>query len=1087
VPQNPTLGSAKPADVVLSPDGSRIYAAGADGWIRVYDASTGGQVDSWHVGTTLGGMDISPDGSFLMVTERAPLATNGGYYDRVLTIGAYKVSTATGAATTYATTARGLDYTFYDVAVLSNGQALFSQDFSGSGFVSLKVLTLSTGAFTAGYSVGQDSSLTRSGDGSKVLIGEANNSGGPLDIYTAGTGVTAHAGANGFNWGIQALSANGSLVAQYIYNEGVNIYDGALNPVIKLDTLYPSWSGGDVLGLAFDASGANLYVLNSETDTIDQLSTTDWHLVRSIALGFDAGPWIGQVGRNGDDRLRLDPTGHFFTVITAEGLRMVADPDAPAFEGTAGADMLTGTAFDDTLNGLDGDDRLVGGSGNDQLSGGAGDDDLRGGAGVDTFDGGSDDGLENPNSGYGDRVDFYERAATQAVTADLRTGAISNDGFGNAETMTGIESLGPGTRFADTFYGNDGRNFLWGSLGDTLYGFGGDDIIYLDSKPQSVDGGDGVDELRLGTGGGWLTADLNGDGVADIAAASTVGWRVSLQGHYIAENVSGAIRTTLAGIENVTGSALSDVLIGDDGANVLKGGDSRDQLLGNGGNDRLEGGAGSDIIYGDAGDDQLVGGDGDDALHDGPGVDSFDGGAHDGANPVFFIADQLDFDDPDTTSGVIADLRSGIVSNDGYGNVETMVGIESLYADNPFADTLYGDDGMNLLLGAGGDSLYGFGGDDWIELGAAGNVDGGAGWDKLLVFTEGLFAMFDPNAPGTRIDAPEMATGWTINLATGVLIDGYGNTGTITGIEQVWGSHLADFITGDSLDNRLEGDSGNDVFDLSAGGNDYVHGGIGNDYFYFGATFTADDTVDARQQSDNDTVGLLGNYNLTLGANTLLGVETLSLLSGTAAGGTEHVTYSITTVDANVPAGGRLTVYAGGLLADETLFFNGYAETNGALSVYGGAGNDTFAGGPANDAFVGGAGDDTMYGLGGMDWLEGGLGADTMRGGPGNDLVVYQSAAESTAAKTDRILDFEYVSDHIDLTRIDANSSAGGDQAFSFIGSTAFSHTAGELRAYQSGASWFVEGDVNGDGNADLVIQVDSVGGHPLIASDFLL
>jgi Ca2+-binding RTX toxin-like protein len=292
-------------------------------------------------------------------------------------------------------------------------------------------------------------------------------------------------------------------------------------------------------------------------------------------------------------------------------------------------------------------------------------------------------------------------------------------------------------------------------------------------------------------------------------------------------------------------------------------------------------------------------------------------------------------------------------------------------------------------------------------------------------------------------------------------------------------------VAGNGLDNVLTMGSGNDVLDLSSGGNDTANGGGGNDYVYFGAAFTADDRVVGG--TGTDTVGLLGNYNLTLGANTLSGVETFSLLSGTAAGGAEHVTYSITTVDQNVPAGGRLTVYAGGLLADETLFFNGYAETDGALSVYGGAGNDTFAGGPANDAFVGGAGDDTMYGLGGKDWMEGGLGADTMRGGPGNDLFVYQSAAESTAAKTDHILDFEYVSDHIDLTRIDANTGAGGDQAFNFIGGNAFSHTAGELRAYHSGASWFVEGDVNGDGTADLVIQVDTVAGHAIIASDFML
>jgi hypothetical protein len=39
--------------------------------------------------------------------------------------------------------------------------------------------------------------------------------------------------------------------------------------------------------------------------------------------------------------------------------------------------------------------------------------------------------------------------------------------------MTGFESLGGSTAFADYFYGNDGRNFVGGSRGDTLMAFGG--------------------------------------------------------------------------------------------------------------------------------------------------------------------------------------------------------------------------------------------------------------------------------------------------------------------------------------------------------------------------------------------------------------------------------------------------------------------------------------------------------------------------------------------------------------------------------------------------------------------------------------
>src|SRR4029078_10626880 len=120
---------------------------------------------------------------------------------------------------------------------------------------------------------------------------------------------------------------------------------------------------------------------------------------------------------------------------------------------------------------------------------------MRGNSGVDYFDGGADDG--DGFNGIGDRVGFYEQRATQGVVADLRTGIISNDGYGNVETMVNIESLGGDTAFADTFYGNDARNFLFAELGDSAYGFGGNDVFQIASAAAIVDGGDGVDQLNL--------------------------------------------------------------------------------------------------------------------------------------------------------------------------------------------------------------------------------------------------------------------------------------------------------------------------------------------------------------------------------------------------------------------------------------------------------------------------------------------------------------------------------------------------------------------------------------------------------------
>jgi hypothetical protein len=104
---------------------------------------------------------------------------------------------------------------------------------------------------------------------------------------------------------------------------------------------------------------------------------------------------------------------------------------------------------------------------------------------------------------------------------------------------------------------------------------------------------------------------------------------------------------------------------------------------------------------------------------------------------------------------------------------------------------------------------------------------------------------------------------------------------------------------------------------------------------------------------------------------------------------------------------------------------------------------------------------------------------DVILGQAGNDQVSGNGGA-------DMITDFLSSSgDKINVSLIDANTTNRGNDAFSFIGSGAFSHVAGDLRYNVVGSDLYLRGDMNGDGVADLVIRLLGVGS--VAGTDFIL
>ncbi|MCW2283671.1 ribosomal protein S11 [Rhodoblastus acidophilus] len=154
--------------------------------------------------------------------------------------------------------------------------------------------------------------------------------------------------------------------------------------------------------------------------------------------------------------------------------------------------------------------------------------------------------------------------------------------------------------------------------------------------------------------------------------------------------------------------------------------------------------------------------------------------------------------------------------------------------------------------------------------------------------------------------------------------------------------------------------------------------------------------------------------------------------------------------------------------------------------MYGTDAPDSFSALGGADYLFGYGGADTLNGGAGSDYLCGGVGADVLTGGTEMDAFVYSSIADSAVGAEDTITDFSHAQwDYINLYAIDANTLAAGDQAFTYIGSAAFTGVAGQLRAAVSGSSMMVTGDVNGDRVADFGIRLTGV--TSLVASDFSL
>jgi predicted extracellular nuclease len=644
------------------------------------------------------------------------------------------------------------------------------------------------------------------------------------------------------------------------------------------------------------------------------------------------------------------------------------------------------------------------------------------------------------------------QALAAAATYDivhLNTGYNSLAAAGTADADPSISDHDPGVASID--YRGFGERLTGTSGSDNLQGFGGDDRLQGGEGADTIDGGEGSD-------------------TAIYSEEAPNGVIVNLSNFFVSvPNRPGAFRQvgpnealdgfdnyeTLISIENAITGDKDDRVFGNDGANRFE---TR------GGNDSLSGGAGADVMIGGTGDDSY-------------GVD-------DAGDVVTELLNE-------GTDAVFTSLGTYVLA----ANVENLFAEGSAFLPRDFR----GNALDNAIIGASGNDVFRLqdGGDDFVRgmsgrdvfyfggaFTAGDTVFGGAGADILIL--QGDYSAGVTLGAGGEANVTEVES---LSLFSGSIAS-YGDVSNATyryNVTSVDGNVTAGqqlrvngfgLLAGENLtfDGRAETDGS---FLMFAGrGIDNLFGGAGRDVFFFGhdGRFGVGDSVDGG--AGFDVVYLRGDYALDFtaiggGAGTFANVESIGLLSfadtSYSSGGDGAFAYNIVWADAMLAAGGIITINGSRLAAGETMEFDGRLETDGAFRIFAGAGDDVLRGG---------AGADLIYG---------GLGADTLQGNGGNDVFRYQSVEESTAAARDSIQGFT-LGDIVDLSRIDADPTAEGDQAFTFIGQSAFTGTRGELRyVNEAGNIWKVQADVNGDFEADLEFFLVIDDADPITASDFML
>ena len=397
------------------------------------------------------------------------------------------------------------------------------------------------------------------------------------------------------------------------------------------------------------------------------------------------------------------------------------------------------------------------------------------------------------------------------------------------------------------------------TFGDLIDGGAGNDVIFGGLGNDTIAGGDGDDTILYGAGADTVVGGDGNDFIDDTAAIEETG-----------DN-------------SLSGGAGDDTIFAGAGSDTLSGGSGNDALYGENDADtfQIEDGFGSDAIFGGEGgiDDDAI----DLATLTGAVTVSYSGNE---AGTITSGIDTLTFTEierliltggADSVNAGADTVGINVIAGAGNDTIRGGSGADTIQGEEG-NDALYGQNGDDILIGGAGDdyfdggignnTLSGGDGSDFFDIGTGNDtiIGGEGGTDRDVVsiarLNDAITVTYSGDGQGTYFDddgdSGQFSEIEAWELSSGA--DNFDASADSAGVE----------VDAGAGNDSVVGGSGNDTI-VGGAGNDTLTGGAGNDIFSYAAGDGADTitdfnfgntgTLDDADTTNNDFIDLSAFYD----------------------------------------------------------------------------------------------------------------------------------------------------------------------------------------------------------------------------------